>query len=227
MLKVIHIGGYIGVFIVSILGNVVPFLPIPYLSFIFFYSWGVPDASPLIIGFISGLGGGIGKLIVYFISYYSASKLLSPRKKEQLNAFKTLLGGYGALALFLLAATPSPDDILVTILGIAKYSIAKFFIAVTSGKIIISLLTAYFGKAFSFLLSSENLIVSVLLSILIFLILTWFVLSVDWIKVFNVVKSDGWRGFLIRLKRKGVKEFINGSKTLNFITRNRGKEQES
>ncbi len=226
ILRYIQIGGYLGVFLVSVVGNIIPFLPIPYLSFIFFYNVWFPDSSPLLIGLISGLGGGIGKLAVYFASYYGASKLLPPRKQEQLNAFKTLLGNYGALALFLLAATPSPDDVLVTILGIAKYSITKFFLAITSGKIVISLLTAYFGKAFSFLISEENLLVSVLASIIIFLILTWFILSIDWIKVFQVVQSEGWKGFLNRLAKNGLKEFKSEKNNLSRMVRGKRKNKE-
>lgn len=201
------VGGHAGIFIISVLGNLIPFAPIPYLALVFFYSAYMPDSSPLTVGLVSGIGGGVGKLIIYMMGM-GASKLLSSERSKQLEAFKRLVGDYGALAAFIFAATPSPDDIVVGVLGITRYSLVKFFVAITSGKILISLATAYFGKIFSFILTGENLIVGTIVTVAVFILLTWFILSVDWIKVFEIVKTHGWREFFILLRKRGIKEFM-------------------
>jgi len=193
------IGGYTGIFVVSILGNLIPFMPIPYLAVVFFYAAYVPGVDPYVIGLISGIGGGIGKLIVYLFSR-GASKLLPDEKEEQLKIFSKLIGDYGALAVFIFAATPSPDDVIITVLGIAKYNVLKFFIAVTLGKIIISILTAIFGKMFNFLLGEEGSWYSFIYSLVFFFIITWIILSIDWMSVLEITNKEGWKGLAIKLR---------------------------
>lgn len=200
------VGGYAGIFVVSVLGNLIPLFPVPYLAAVFLYSAYVPGANPLLVGIISGLGGGVGKLAVYLMSL-GASKLLSPEKLEQLKAFRELIGNYGALAVFLFAATPSPDDVVIALLGVIRYSATKFFIAVTAGKIVISVATAYFGKAFSFLVSEENMWLSFLVSTVLLALMTVVLLKVDWVSVLEIVSTQGWAGLLKELRRRGVKCF--------------------
>ncbi len=201
------VGGYAGIFLVSVIGNVIPFMPIPYLAVIFLYTAYIPDANPFLVGVVSGVGGGVGKLFVYLLSM-SASKLLPPETLERLQAFRELMGKYGALAVFVFAATPSPDDVIIAILGIARYSITKFFIAVTLGKIVISVATAYFGKAMNFLVYQDPLIGTVA-TIVLLVIFTWVVLKIDWIAVLEVVNREGWRGLMRRARRGELELFVS------------------
>ena len=196
----LSVGGYAGIFIVSVIGNVIPFIPIPYLAVVFFYSALIPYSNPLLIGLVSGLGGGVGKLIIYVMSM-GASKLLPQEKVRRLEALKRLLGNYGALAVFLFAVTPSPDDIVIALLGMMHYSVVKFFAAVTLGKVVISLATAYFGRALGFLILDRMSVYAVVVSIVIFLILTWLILTIDWEEVAEIVGREGWRGLLKIVKK--------------------------
>lgn len=200
------VGGYAGIFLVSVIGNLIPFMPIPYLTVVFLYTAYIPGASPLLVGTISGIGGGVGKLVVYLASM-GASRLLSSETLRRLEAFKKLMGKYGALAVFIFAATPSPDDVVIAILGITRYSIAKFFVAVTLGKIVISVATAYFGKAMNFVVY-ENPIIGTVVTVVLLLLLTWLVIKIDWITVLEVVDREGWRGLLDRIRRGEIELFV-------------------
>jgi len=200
------VGGYAGIFVVSVLGNLIPFMPIPFLTVIFLYTAYVPDANPLLVGVISGVGGGVGKLAVYLASM-GVTKLFSEDTLKRLNAFKELLGKYGALAVFIFAATPSPDDVVIALLGMIRYSITKFFVAVTLGKIVISVTTAYFGKAMNFLML-ENPLMGTIIAIVLLIAMTVVLLKVNWIAVLEVVSKEGWRKFIEKVMRGEVELFV-------------------
>ena len=207
----LSVGGYAGIFLVSVIGNIIPFMPIPYLTVIFLYTAYIPGASPLIVGTISGIGGGIGKLVVYFLSMEASKFLLSPETLERLEAFKKLMGKYGALAVFIFAATPSPDDIVIAILGITRYSVTKFFIAVTLGKIVISVATAYFGKAMN-LLVYHNPLLGTVITVVLLVVFTWLIIKIDWITMLEVVDKEGWSRFIDKVRRGEIKLFIENKK---------------
>ena len=199
--------GYVGIFLVSILGNLIPFMPVPYLAAVFLFTANVPGADPLMAGIASGIGGGIGKLLVYAIGR-SASMLLKREQLERLEAFKKLLRDYGALAAFVFAATPSPDDVVVIPLGLARYDVYKFFAAITAGKIAISLATSYFGFYVGYLMTGRGLWVSLAASVVLLLVLTWLLLSIDWCRILEILGEEGWKGLLRTLEERGWREFI-------------------
>jgi len=185
-----------GAFVVSILGNVLPFMPIPYLAAIFLTAASFPEIDPTILGIVSGIGGGVGKLVTYMMGRGAANIVDIP--EERMRALRKLLGSYGALAAFILAATPSPDDIVMIPLGMIKYDIAKYFIAVTCGKIVISLTTAYSGKVISIFLGTTNYWVTLVVSIIVLVVITLIIFMIDWVKVLEIVEEKGWRG-LVRI----------------------------
>ncbi len=187
--------GYLGAFIVSVLGNLLPFMPIPYLAAIFLFTANVPGVDPLLVGLVSGIGGGVGKLIVFFTGW-GISKFLSDEQEKQMEAFKKLLGNYGALAAFLFAATPSPDDIVIIPLGLIRYNAWKFFAAITAGKIVISIATSYFGLFFGEIFGEWGVTGSLIASVLFLAIFTWVLFKIDWVKVMLVINEKGWIGFL-------------------------------
>jgi len=186
--------GYVGAFAVSVLGNMLPFMPIPYLAAIFLTAANFPEIDPTLLGFVSGLGGGVGKLVTYMMGRGAAS--IVDISEERMRALRKLLGSYGALAAFILAATPSPDDIVMIPLGMIKYDIFKYFIAVTCGKIVISLATAYSGKIINIFLGGTNYWVTMSVSIIFLIIITLIIFIIDWVRVLEVVKEKGWKGLI-------------------------------
>jgi membrane protein DedA with SNARE-associated domain len=91
------VGGYAGIFIVSVLGNAIPFISVPYLAVVYFYSMKIAEASPLLVGVVSGLGGAVGKLAVYAVGRGSRV-FLKKETRDRYERIGKLLRSYGALS---------------------------------------------------------------------------------------------------------------------------------
>lgn len=201
------IGGYLGIFVVSILGNLLPFIPIPYLIAVYLYASFIPGSNPLLIGIVSGLGAGVGKLIVYLASRGASKLLLSEETKKRYDKLSSLLGNWGMIAVFLFAATPSPDDAIIIPLGLMGYNPLKFFIGITLGKILISIATAYTGhmvaKATGGLFWTE-LLVSIILFIIVMLVIT----LINWEGILTILGEKGYKGLREEIRRKGLPQIL-------------------
>ncbi len=209
--------GYLGAFIVSILGNMIPFFPIPYLAAIFLTAANFPSIDPTLLGIISGIGGGIGKMFIYFLGRGTSSVVKV--SNEKLEALKKIVGNYGAMAAFMLAATPSPDDIIMIPLGMMKYDLMKFFIAVTAGKIVISLFVSWSARLLRILpgfmkdilpwFMGEGDISIAILSVIVLIIASFLIFLIDWMKVLELMNEMGVVKFLkYILFDRGYKEII-------------------
>ena len=62
--------GYIGVFIISLLGSVSVVFPIPYTLIIYLLAFQAPFLNPFFIAVAGGLGAAIGELSGYVLGYY-------------------------------------------------------------------------------------------------------------------------------------------------------------
>ncbi len=201
------VGGYLGIFVVSVIGNLIPFMPIPYLVAVYLYSAYMPGSNPLLVGLVSGLGGGVGKLAVYYMSR-GASLLLSEEKRREMERLRQVIGNYGALAVFIFAATPSPDDVVIAVLGLMGYDPLKFFISVTAGKTLISILTAYTGRIVVEAVGEENFWLSLGVSIVLFIVTMILMTLINWNRIFEVLGERGWRGIYEDMRRKGIVKFL-------------------
>ncbi|MEM3615102.1 MAG: VTT domain-containing protein, partial [Candidatus Methanomethylicia archaeon] len=167
--------GYPGALIISILGNFLPFIPIPYLVAVYYMAAYLP-VEPIILGVVSGLGGAIGKSVIYGIGVEGRRIILNEERINQMEKFKEMLGKYGAIAVFLVTVTPAPDDIVIIPLGLIKYSFIKFFIATFLGKTMLSIAIALFGRYFTEYLNTilgEGSIYGIIISIIILALTTW------------------------------------------------------
>ncbi|RLE61094.1 MAG: hypothetical protein DRJ35_01410 [Thermoprotei archaeon] len=200
-------GGYLGIFVVSVVGNLIPFIPIPYLVAVYLYAAYIPGSNPFLVGVVSGIGGGVGKLAVYYLSR-GASVFISDKSKKKLEKMREILGNYGALAVFLFAATPSPDDVIIALLGLMKYNVLKFFVSITAGKILISVLTAYTGRIVVETLGREKFWESVVVSIVIFVIVMLVVTFINWEKILEILGTKGWKGLLEEINKKGLRKIL-------------------
>lgn len=131
--------------------------------------------DPVSIGLLVALGSAFAKSIHYMITYF-AGEHLGEKRRKRLDAVAPRLRRWGFFALFVAAATPIPDEPVIIPLGLLKYNPAKFFIAFFSGKLLITILGAYFGKIteemLSPLINQEMLIlISVVLTIAITILL--------------------------------------------------------
>ena len=127
--------GYIGLALVSFIGSLIPFIPIP--SFILLATMSVGEQFDIhILALISAFTATIAKQIIFYASY-GGRRMISEKTKKRMKPFQKLVKRYGGAAAFVAAATPIPDDMVYIPLGLAKYNPKRFFVATLSGKIVL------------------------------------------------------------------------------------------
>ena len=127
--------GYIGLALVSFIGSLIPFVPVPSFILLATMSVGVQfDIHILVL--ISAFTATIAKQIIFYASY-GGRRMISEKTKKRMKPFQKLVKRYGGVAAFVAAATPIPDDMVYIPLGLAKYNPKRFFIATLSGKIVL------------------------------------------------------------------------------------------
>ena len=134
--------GYFGIFIISFVSSASIFLPIPY--FILLFTFGA-TLNPVIFAVVAAFGASIGKTVSYIIGL-GGKELLEKKYDKQLKKFKKTFEKYNpAIWLFLIGATPLPDDPVVILCGMIRYDFRKYFIALFLGKLVLSLILTLAG----------------------------------------------------------------------------------
>jgi membrane protein DedA with SNARE-associated domain len=136
-------------------------------------------ATLVLIGVAVAFGAALAKGIHYMVTFF-VSGHLSKKRQERLNEDATKIRRWAMGLLFLVAATPLPDEPVVIPLGLMKYSPTKFFLSYFLGKLTIAIAGAFIGQEasnlFSNWLSPEALIV---ISIVLTVVITIILLKVD------------------------------------------------
>ena len=153
----------------------------------------IPEINPFLVGFSVALAASIAKTGHYYIASYLGSK--ARNRTEKLQSYGRKLGRWGALAAFVAAATPIPDDPVVIPLGLARYSPVKFFVAYFLGKALISIGGAYLGQRAaltfeSLLPTNEYIALTVVLSIVLVVVLVKVDLSAIALKLSKAVRKN-------------------------------------
>ena len=131
-------GGYLGLFVISIIGNATLFFPAP--VFVVACAAGLA-LGPIPVGIVAGTGAAIGELTGYLAGYGGEAIIPEGKLYQRLHAF---MDRRGMLAIFLLAAIPNPIfDVGGIIAGALKMPIWKFLVAAAIGKSIRLGVTAY------------------------------------------------------------------------------------
>ena len=112
--------GLPGVFMLSLVSNLIIFIPVPYLLLVFILS-SYTETNLALLSFISGLGAAIGKLIIFTISR-SGRKLVDEKSLRNLEFARMIMERYGFMAVFIVAALPLPDDIFYIPLGLTQFT---------------------------------------------------------------------------------------------------------
>ena len=139
--------GYLGLTIVSFIGSLIPFVPIP--SFVLVATMAVGEQFDIhVLVLIAALTSTAAKQIIFYASY-GGRKIISEKTKKRMMPFQKLVKRYGGSAAFVAAATPIPDDLVYIPLGLAKYNPKRFFVATLLGKFVlyyvIVLISHYMG----------------------------------------------------------------------------------
>lgn len=179
--------GYVGAFVISFLGNLLIFVPIPYLLLIF----GMGSfLDPLLLGVVGGFGATIAKTVIYMIGA-AGRRFLSSERRNKLEYAQPLLGKYGSLAVFFFALSPLPDDVLYVPMGMMRYNLISFFISCLLGKIILTIIVALPGQLsktviqyFAQELPPELRFIGIFLTVLFIVVSIYVTLRLDWEKLF-------------------------------------------
>ncbi|MCS7136419.1 MAG: VTT domain-containing protein [Nitrososphaerota archaeon] len=193
--------GYFGSFIISFMGSLIPFLPLPYLFPIVLLSMRL---DPFFIGVLSGLGGSLGKITSYIVGRFWR-KFVSQNSKKNLDFFRSVIDKYGAIAVFLFALTPLPDDIVYIPMGIIGYGFLKFMMANCAGKIVLAVFVSYVGRYYKELMDmfiGESMsMLSILIAVIVMIFFSIVLFKMDWQKFVITFRQKGWRGVLTELPK--------------------------
>jgi len=141
MIELVHNYGYLGVFIVTLLGNITIIIPIPFALVIYLCG---SFLDPLILGLVAGVAATIGELSSYLVGR-GGRRVIEDKYGNRLDSMRTLIDRYGMLLIFLTALLPIPDDLLLIPLGMIKYNLWKLVAAMFIGKTIMCLVISYAG----------------------------------------------------------------------------------
>jgi membrane protein DedA with SNARE-associated domain len=196
--------GYPGIFLISFIGSVIVFVPVPYFPVLITAAFN-KNLDPHLISLFSAIGAVSAKLIIFYASYYGRN-ILSPKIRARMLPLQRLLSKYGWGGAFVAALTPIPDDLVYIPLGLAKYSPWKFATATFAGKFLFNELlvmgAVYFGKPFMDRIISDSstpvsLIIGTFLTVSVIGLMIYLSYKINWNKIigrwfpWTVDKSDG------------------------------------
>ena len=139
-IEIVEVYGYLGTFLISAFGSMIPFFSGPYLIPIIMFN-GI--LNPTLLALTAGLGAAVGKTTSYLIGRSSGKYLIKSKYGKKFTVLTALFEKYGFVAVLIAAFTPIPDDFIVIPAGIAKYSVWKTFLGIFLGKTFLSLSVAW------------------------------------------------------------------------------------
>ncbi len=138
--------GYLGLVLVSFFGSLIPFVPFP--SFLLLAAMSIGNQfDPHALALISAVMATAAKQVIFYISY-GGRKIITEKMRKRIKPFERLVKRYGAVAAFVAAATPIPDDLVYIPLGLARYNPLRFFISTLAGKIVLGYVIVYVSRGF-------------------------------------------------------------------------------
>jgi membrane protein DedA with SNARE-associated domain len=130
--------GYPGILLITFLISLLVFVPIPYAPVLILALFS-SRLDPNLIALSSSIGVTLGRSVIFFASYHGRA-LIDDSTLKRMAPLQRLLAKYGSLVSFIAAITPiPPDDIVIILLGIAKFNLLKFILITFGGKLIINL----------------------------------------------------------------------------------------
>ena len=138
------LGGYFGLFIICFIINMIPFLSPSNMVLAGAAMLLLPGFNPILVGFIVAIAATAAKLIHFFV-VRGSRVVMSEERLQSLDAEKNRVEKWGALAVFIAAASPVPDDPLIVYVGLTKYSTVKFTISYFIGKVAVTIAGALIG----------------------------------------------------------------------------------
>jgi len=133
--------GYLGIFVVSLVGNATVIVPVPSLVAVFA---GGTAFNPVITGLVAGAAEPLGELTGYLAGYGGGAVIEKRRYYETLRGW---MQRNGFITILVLAAIPNPlFDLAGITAGMLHMPVWKFLLACWLGKTIKALAIAWLGS---------------------------------------------------------------------------------
>ena len=146
--------GYIGAFIIGVLGGATYIAPIPMTPVVFALGTVLkpsfaPYLGPVFVGAAAGLGEAVGGLTVYMTGYGGGAALVNSKHTKVQAVFSRVLHWMerrGSLVLFLFSAVLNPFFYPVGLAaGVLRFGIKRYFFICWAGKTIKGITVAAVG----------------------------------------------------------------------------------
>ena len=138
--------GYLGAFLISILGGATIIIPVPMLAVIFALG-GV--LTPYWVGVAAGLGETVGALIIYMTGHGGGAALSNIKYGKIQAAYSRLMYWMerrGSWTLFVLSAILNPFFYPAALAaGAMRFGLRRYFLICLAGKLIKGITVAYAG----------------------------------------------------------------------------------
>ena len=138
--------GYLGAFLISILGGATIIIPVPMLAVIFALG-GV--LTPYWVGIAAGLGETVGALIIYMTGHGGGAALSNIKYGKIQAAYSRLMHWMerrGSWTLFVLSAVLNPFFYPAALAaGAMRFGLRRYFLICLAGKLIKGITVAYAG----------------------------------------------------------------------------------
>lgn len=132
--------GYLGAFLIMLVGNATVILPVPGLVYVIAMS---STLNPWLLGLAAGPGAALGELTGYLAGYGGVTPLEHTRLYQR---FDRWMDRVGPLVIFVLAIIPNPFfDMAGLLAGASHMPWWQFLLAATLGKIVQSTVLAWAG----------------------------------------------------------------------------------
>ena len=133
--------GYLGAFLISVVGNATVLLPMPGLLLVIAIG---AILDPLLVSLIAGLGSAIGELSGYVVGYSGRAIAQDYRDNKWFIRADRWMKKRGTVTLFVFAFAPFlPFDVAGILGGAFRFPVWKFLVACFSGKTLLLLLMVY------------------------------------------------------------------------------------
>jgi len=142
------VGLYLGVGVISIFGNFVMFIPVLYAVVLMFVAV-MPGINVFFLGLAAGIGASIGQIASWFVGRATREVAGDKLEKQLRKTQRWVERGLAPIMIFIFAATPLPDEVLLIMIGLIGYSLGKTLIYCFIGKIVLTLSISVVANLFS------------------------------------------------------------------------------
>lgn len=180
--------GYPGILLITFMISLLVFVPIPYIPVLILALFS-SRLDPNLIAISSAIGVTLGRSVIFLASYHGRA-LIDNSTLKRMAPLQRLLAKYGSLVSFVAAVTPiPPDDIVIILLGIAKFSILKFILTTFVGKFIINLAVVWAAILWGLPMVQQflnqitdpaQLLILAMASLIIAVVTVYLVMKLDW-----------------------------------------------